>query len=40
MKKRELICELVRGEFEIREVTEPANNRGVVIPGCDWPTRD
>jgi len=37
MKKRELICELTRGEFEIREVDEPANNYGVVIPGCNWP---
>ena len=26
-------------DFEIREKVEPSNNRGVVIPGCDWPTR-
>jgi hypothetical protein len=26
-----------REEFEIREKTEPVNNRGVVIPGCEWP---
>ena len=25
-------------DFEIREKEEPVNNRGVVIPGCDWPT--
>jgi hypothetical protein len=37
IKKRELVCRLTREEFEIREVTEPANNRGVVIPGCNWP---
>ena len=27
-----------REDFEIREKMEPANNKGVVIPGCDWPT--
>ena len=26
-----------REEFEIREKEEPANNYGVVIPGCNWP---
>tara|TARA_R110002020_G_scaffold53388_2_gene149420 strand:- start:201 stop:443 length:243 start_codon:yes stop_codon:yes gene_type:complete len=25
-------------DFEIREKEEPVNNKGVVIPGCDWPT--
>jgi hypothetical protein len=28
-----------REDFEIKEKTEPVNNCGVVIPGCDWPTR-
>ena len=27
-------------DFEIREKEEPVNNRGVVIPGCNWPTRE
>jgi len=26
-----------REDFEIREKAEPANNYGVVIPGCNWP---
>ena len=25
-------------DFEIREKEEPVNNKGVVIPGCEWPT--
>ena len=25
-----------REDFEIREKEEPVNNRGVVIPGCDY----
>ena len=29
---------ITREEYEIREKEEPANNKGVVIPGCDWPT--
>jgi hypothetical protein len=28
-----------REDFEIREKDKPVDNRGVVIPGCDWPTR-
>ena len=28
-----------RDDFEIREKDKPVGNRGVVIPGCDWPTR-
>ena len=27
-----------REDLEIREKEEPVNNKGVVIPGCDWPT--
>jgi len=27
-----------REEFEIRVKEEPVGNRGVVIPGCDWPS--
>mgnify|MGYP006227194237 FL=1 len=27
-----------REEFEVREKKEPVGNRGVVIPGCDWPS--
>jgi hypothetical protein len=26
-----------REDFEIREKEEPANNYGVVVPGCNWP---
>ena len=26
-----------KDDFEIREKMEPANNKGVVIPGCNWP---
>ena len=27
-----------REEFEIREKEYPVGNRGVVIPGCNWPS--
>ena len=27
-----------REDFEIRKKEEPVGNRGVVVPGCDWPT--
>ena len=37
IKKRELVCKMTRDEFEIREKDKPVGNRGVVIPGCDWP---
>ena len=32
--KKDLIT---REDYEIREKEEPANNYGVVIPGCNWP---
>ena len=38
IKRRELVCKMTREEFEIREKEEPVGNRGVVIPGCDWPS--
>tara|TARA_R110000824_G_scaffold97566_1_gene233177 strand:- start:2055 stop:2264 length:210 start_codon:yes stop_codon:yes gene_type:complete len=39
IKRRELVCKMTREEFEIREKDELVGNRGVVIPGCDWPSR-
>ena len=29
---------ITREEYEIRVKEEPVGNRGVVIPGCDWPS--
>ena len=40
IKRRELVCKMTREEFEIREKDKPVGNRGVVIPGCNWPTKE